>query len=198
MEIEPRPAQPPAPITDADREVAAEALQDACGTGRLTLEEFSERVRAVWAADSRDQVAAAIADIAVVPPVGTTRTVSTVVGVLGDQRRIGRWRLPARLRAFTLLGQVHLDLRSVVVSDPVVEITAVALLGDVRIEVPEGVEVELRGFELLGDRELRLAPVARRPGTPLIRIRAYALLGDVQVRSAPPGQEPASRSWWHW
>lgn len=38
-------------------------------------------------------------------------------------------------------------------------------------EVPEGVEAEPSGLEVLGDRELRLAPVARRAGTPLIRVR---------------------------
>lgn len=196
MEIEPRPEQPPVPITDADREVASELLQNACGSGRLTLEEFSDRVGAVWAAESREQIEAAIAGIAAAPPVGATKTVSTVVGVLGDQRRSGRWRLPAKLRGFTLLGDVNLDLRSVVVSDPLIEITLTAMLGDVKITVPEGVEVDLRGFEILGDRELRLAPVPRRPGTPLIRVRAYALLGDVKVRSAPPGEEVQQRSRW--
>jgi hypothetical protein len=197
MEIEPRPAQPPAQITDAEREAASELLQNACGSGRLTLEEFSDRVGAVWVAERREQLEAATAGIAAAPPVGATKTVSTVIGMLGDQRRIGRWRLPAKLRTFTMLGDVHLDLRSVVVADPVIEITSVAIMGDLQIDVPEGVEVELRGFEVMGDRELRLAPVPRRPGTPLIRVRAYALMGDVHVTSAPPGQDITSRSWWH-
>jgi hypothetical protein len=59
-----------------------------------------------------------------------------------------------------------------------------------------GVEVELTGFDVLGDRELRLAPVPRRPGTPLIRIRAHGLLGDVYVRTPAGGEEPPS--WWSW
>ncbi len=197
VDIEPRPAQPPAPITDADRDAASGVLQEACATGRLTLAEFSDRVGAVWAADTAAQLAATTADIAPAPPVGTTRTVTSVLGILGDQRRLGRWRLPGRLRGFTLLGNLHLDLRQVVVSDPVIEISVLTILGDVQIEVPEGVEVELRGFELLGDRELHLAPVPRRPGTPLLRIRAYALLGDVAVRSAPLEGDVRSRTWWH-
>ena len=50
--------------------------------------------------------------------------------------------------------------------------------------MPDGVEVELGGFDLMGDRELRLAPVPRVPGTPLIRVKAYTLMGDVKVRSS--------------
>jgi hypothetical protein len=70
----------------------------------------------------------------------------------------------------------------------------VALLGNFYLAVPEGVDVELTGFDLLGDRELRLAPVARRSGMPLIRVRAYGLLGDVTVRTPYEGEEPPS--WW--
>jgi hypothetical protein len=186
VEIEPRPAQPPVPISDAERDAAAHVLQEACATGRLTLTEFSDRVGAVWAADTAARLAATTADIAPAPAVGSTPTVTWVVGILGDQRRRGRWRLPARLRGFALLGNLRLDLREVVVSDAVVEMTLVTILGNIKIEVPEGVEAELHGFGLLGGRELRLAPVPRRPGTPLLRIRAYALLGDVEVKSARP------------
>ena len=48
-----------------------------------------------------------------------------------------------------------------------VDISAATLFGNLTVDVPEGVEVELTGFDVLGDRELRLAPVPRRPGTPL-------------------------------
>ena len=64
------------------------------------------------------------------------------------------------------------------------------------MDVPEGVEVELTGFDVLGDRELRLAPVPRRPGTAFIRIRAHGLLGDVYVRTPAEGEKPPS--WWSW
>lgn len=40
----------PEPISDGDRERVAERLQQACGDGRITLEEFSVRVGAAWAA----------------------------------------------------------------------------------------------------------------------------------------------------
>ncbi len=196
VEMEPRPEPPPAPPTQADREAAAERLADAAGDGRLTLQEFSDRVGVVWGSDDRAELERATADIARAPAVGSTRTVSTVVSIMGDQRRSGRWRLPAKVRGWCLMGDIHLDLRSVVCAEPEVEITTWTLMGDLHVVVPDGVEVELRGFDLLGDRELRLAPVPRVAGTPLIRIKAYTMMGDVTVRSDGVAESvPGWRRW---
>jgi hypothetical protein len=184
------------PVTQADREEAVETLQHAAGDGRLPLNEFSERVGTALTAQARDQLEAATAGLKPAPPVGSTRTVSSVVTFFGHRRQTGRWRLPTTLRARALFGDLYLDLREVIVHDDVVDISAATLFGNLTVDVPEGVEVELTGFDVLGDRELRLAPVPRRPGTPLIRVRAHGLLGDVYVRTPGEGEKPPS--WWTW
>lgn len=194
----PRPPSPPPvvpaqhrparSISDQDRERAAELLQRACGEGRLTLEEFSDRVGTVWAA--RDSAELDQATAGLTPPlVGTPASARTLINILGDERRVGRWRLPRRLRIFSLIGDWKLDLRGALVDenavvDGLVEITHYTVLGDIRVIVPEGVEVELAGMVLIGDRKLELAAVPLRPGTPRIRLRVFGLLGDVTVRSA--------------
>jgi hypothetical protein len=195
MDIEPVREDPDRAPTEPEREAAAERLADAAGDGRLTLEEFADRVGAVWAADRWAALERATAGI-VTPVVGSTHTVANVVSVMGDQWRTGRWRLPARLRGWAVMGDIVLDLRSAICSDPEIEITAFALMGDVDILVPDGVEVEVTGFTLMGDKEIRLAPVARIPGTPLIRVRAYAVMGDVTVGSA--GVAADVRGWRRW
>jgi hypothetical protein len=195
MELEPRPERPPAAVTDADREAAAERLVDAAGAGRLTLTEFSDRVAAVWAAETTGQLTEATTGIELPPRVGTTKTVSRVVTVMGDARRAGRWRLPRRLSARSVMGDVHLDLTSVVCAEPEVELRLMSLMGDLEVVLPDGIEVELTGFDVMGDRELVLAPVPRAPGTPLIRIRAHAVMGDVLVRSAGAAYE-RREGWW--
>jgi len=172
------------------------ALQRAAGDGRLPLQEFSERVGTALTAETRDQLETATAGLQTAPAVGSTRAVSSIVTFFGHRRQVGRWRLPGALRARRLFGDIYLDLREAIVNDDVVEISAVTLLGNLCVDVPEGVEVELTGFDVLGDRELRLAPVPRRSGTPLIRIRAHGLLGDVYVRTPTDGEEPPS--WWRW
>jgi Domain of unknown function (DUF1707)/Cell wall-active antibiotics response 4TMS YvqF len=197
MELEPRPERPPAAVADADREAAAERLVDAAGAGRLTLSEFSDRVGAVWAAETTVQLTAATAGIELPPPVGTTKTVSRVVSVMGDTRRAGRWRLPRRLSAWSVMGDVHLDLTSVVCAEPEVELRLTSVMGDVEVLLPDGIEVELTGFDVMGDRDLVLAPVPRAPGTPLIRVRAHAVMGDVLVRSAGAAFE-RRKGWRRW
>lgn len=195
MDIEPR-AVPPDPVpTDAEREAAAAVLRDAVGSGLLTLDEFSDRVGVVWAAERHDEIERATAGLAPTPVVGT-RTVSTVVAVLGDQRHGGRLRLPGLLRVFSLLGDVHLDIGAVVSVEETIEIQVWSLAGDLHVRVPDGFEVEVAGFNLLGDREVRLAPVPVISGAPLIRITVYGLLGDVSVRSASEGARvPGWRRW---
>jgi len=184
------------PVTQADREAVVVALQRAAGDGRLPLQDFGERVGTALAAETRDQLDTATAGLAAAPPDGPARTVSSVVTLFGSRRQAGRWRLPAVLRARALFGDIHLDLREAVIGGEMAEISATALFGNLCVDVPEGVEVELTGFDVLGDRELRLAPVPTRPGAPLIRIRAHALAGDVYVRT-PAGEEKPP-SWWSW
>jgi Predicted membrane protein len=191
MEIEAHPPGVPRPVTDEDRQTAADVLQRACGDGRLTLEEFSDRVGAVWAADGTDQVAAATAGLEQPAPVGSGRTVRHVINVVGEQRLRGRWRLPGRLRVVNLVGEVDLDLCEVVVGqtlpDNVIDITVFSLIGEVNVTVPEGIEVDVSGFVLIGERDIRLAPVPRRVGTPLIRLHLLGLVGEVTVCSRPAG-----------
>lgn len=184
------------PVTQADREDAVEQLRHAAGDGRLPLNELSERVGTALTADTWHQLEAAIAGLKAAPLVGSTRTVSSIVTYFGHRRQAGRWRLPSALRARALFGDIYLDLRDVTVHDDVVDISVIALFGNLTVDVPEGVEVELTGFDVLGDRELRLAPVPRRPGTPLIRIRARGLCGDTYVRTPAEGEKPPS--WWSW
>ena len=79
---------------------------------------------------------------------------------------------------------MYLDLTSVVCAESEVELRLTSVMGDVEVLLPDGVEVELTGFDVMGDRDLVLAPVPRVPGTPLIRVRAHAVMGDVLVRSS--------------
>ncbi len=85
---------------------------------------------------------------------------STLFSVIGDIRRRGRWSLRSRTTAVRLIGDVELDLRGALISgDDEITINAFGLIGDAVVIAPEGVEVELTGFSLLGDRKIDLAPV---------------------------------------
>ncbi|WP_154676786.1 DUF1707 SHOCT-like domain-containing protein [Parafrankia discariae] len=178
---------PSAPITDADRQATADQLRAACGDGRLTLDEFSERVGKAWAAQTAQELARAGAGI-VPPRVGVQRSSSTIFNILGDGRRLGRWRMPRRTVIVNVLGDWTLDLRGALmdeqaVTDGVLDILYISLIGDLTISVPDGMEVGMSGLVVLGDQHLELAVVSERPGTPRLRLRLAGLIGDVRVSS---------------
>lgn len=195
--MQPEPQPPALRISDTDREQAAEFLQRACGDGRLTLEEFSVRVGAVWAADTSAELALATEGLVAPPPVGT-QTVERVVNVFGESRRAGRWRLPRALRVTNAFGSCVLDLREAVVGAEAIAHNSVSIygtcaFGEVRVIVPEGVEVDLGGANVFGSRSIRLAPVARVAGTPVVEVRINVWFGEVSVRSAGPSAGSALR-----
>lgn len=181
MTVAPQPS--PEPL-DAERRAAQARLETAVGEGRLTLDEFTDRCGRVWSADTPAEIARTLDDLPV-PVVGqTAASSSTLVSMIGDIRRRGRWPLRQRTRAWLVIGDVALDLRGALITDDTVEIEVYNLIGDVEVVVPEGVEIELTGLTLLGDRRVELAPVPRVPGTPTVRVRVMSLIGDATVRSA--------------
>ena len=54
-------------------------------------------------------------------------------------------------------------------------------MGQQRVIVPEGVEVEVTGFVLMGDRRVKVTPVLPRPGVPRLHIRVIGMMGEVRV-----------------
>jgi hypothetical protein len=185
------PAVPGQPISDPDRERAAEVLQRACGEGRLTLEEFTVRVGAVWAADTSQELEKATAGLAVAPMVGVGPPVEKIVAVFSENKRRGRWRLGNRLRTVTVFGSTLIDLRELETSAEVLEIDGRCVFSELKVIVPEGVEVELSGATVFASRKLRLAAVPRLPGTPLVRVRVSAIFADVEVKSQGPNSGTA-------
>jgi hypothetical protein len=117
------------------------------------------------------------------------RTPGNVVNVLGDVR-LSASELPRRVG--TVLGNIRIDLRDLRSSDERVELDLWTVLGDIDVILPEGVDGELEGFAVLGNRRVELAPVPRTPGTPRVVVRAHVVLGDLRLRSLAPG-EPVSR-----
>ena len=153
------------------------------GVGVLTLEKFVCRADIAYGATSPDQLAVAIQDLPAAPIVGTRKSVKWLVGLFGDEKRSGPWRADDVITAVNIFGDVAIDLRGAYVKSDEVLIRFWGLFGDAKVTVPEGVEVDLSGFCLFGDRKLEVAPLPRIPGTPRIRVIAYSLFGDAIVRS---------------
>jgi hypothetical protein len=55
-------------------------------------------------------------------------------------------------------------------------------MGGSTITVPQGVEVDMGGFALLGGDDLDVETPSPGPGAPVVRVRAYSLMGGNTVR----------------
>jgi class 3 adenylate cyclase len=181
---------PPAQlVSEAERDQTVTLLREHVVVGRLTLDEFSERVGLALAAHTRADLSAAMAAL---PTLATPQEESTrrrvrrrFVAVMSGSEAKGRWRVGGRTTAVAVMGGCDIDLRRAEIDGPEVVITAVAFWGGVSIIVPEGFEVELEGFSFMGGRNLRLRDVARVPGSPRIRVRGFAIMGGIDVKSRP-------------
>ncbi|SFL23590.1 DUF1707 SHOCT-like domain-containing protein [Geodermatophilus ruber] len=180
--------------SDADREATVTRLQTAVGEGRIDLHEFGERAGAAYAAVSTAELDALVADLpADAPPpveIVGTRMPETMTSVFGDIRVEGTAYVPRQ--ASTVFGDVRLDLRNLRTDADRIELVLGTVFGDVDVIVAEGVDAELSGWTVFGDKKTQLAPVPRLAGTPRVVVRARTLFGDLRLRSLAPG-ESASR-----
>lgn len=185
--------QPPAVrASDAEREELVARLQRALGEGRLDLDEFGQRAAAAYAAVTTAELAELVADLPAdaraVEIVGT-RAPEVQTSVFGDIKLSGP---SVPLRATTVFGDVRMDLRGLRTDADRLDLYLSTVFGDVDVVVAEGVDAQIQGRTVLGDRKVDLAAVPRVAGTPRIVVHARTVFGDLKLRSLAPG-ESASR-----
>jgi hypothetical protein len=168
-------------IADADRDRAVAELREHAVAGRLTLEEFAERVDQAYAARTRAELDVVQRDLPAAP--ATTASARRFgLAVMGGMNWRGRIRLPERSTVVALMGGANIDLRRAHIEAPEVTIRAWAIMGGINVTLPPNVEADLDGFSLMGGR----SDQTRTPPHPAarVRIRAYSLMGGVNVRTA--------------
>jgi hypothetical protein len=177
--------------SDADREALVARLQKALAEGRLDLDEFGQRAGAAYTAVTTAELAQLVADLPADPPAEIVgrRTAETVSSYFGDIKVSGP---TAPTRATTVFGDVRLDLRGLRTGTARLDLHLGTVFGDVEVIVAEGVDAQLEGRTVFGDRKVDLAPVPRVAGTPLVVVHARSVFGDLKLRSLAPG-ESASR-----
>jgi hypothetical protein len=169
--------------SDAEREEAILRLHDACGEGRLSLDEFSDRAKAVYSSRTRAQLVPLTVDLPRTQGAASNQraTKRVTFSLLSDIKRKGRWRIDGETTAISVLGSCTLDLRKAIIQGHDVIINAYVLLGAVKIIVPPGIQVELEGFTILGTRDSKLDDEDVVPGAPIVRVRGLTVLGAVNV-----------------
>ncbi len=176
--------------SDAEREHVCSLLREASVEGRLTLDEFSQRVDRALAGRTRADLAAVTSDLPAVRP--AREPVRTSVAVLSSVDRRGFWRVGEQSSVVAVMGSCKLDLRGALIAGPVTTIEAVVVMGSLEVIVPEGVEVELEGGSFMGSRTLELAGGPPPIGAPVVRITGMSIMGTVTVRDSPTLRERPS------
>jgi hypothetical protein len=192
--VEPAPSSPPQylgeaaeRVSDSERDHVVTLLRDHLALGRLTLDEFSERTGSALAARTRGDLDAVLADLPVtpetLPQVARRRARRWIVAVMGQSESKGRWRPGEHTSVVAVMGECNMDLRRAEIDGPEVVITAVSIMGSVDIVVPEGIDVELTGLSIMGQRSHKVRDVPILRGSPRILVRAFPIMGEVKVRS---------------
>ncbi len=174
--------------SEDEREGTIASLRDAVTSSRLTLEEFGERVGAALVAKTRGDLTELVADLPA--PVVTLhprrRRTRVTAAFIAHVVRRGRLRLGRRSTVLSVLADVDYDLRDAVVEVGQSAVTVLAMLGNVDVYVPEGIDVQVSGLSLLGHRRDWGRDVAAGEG-PSVHVRVLGFGGTVDVWRVPPG-----------
>jgi Domain of unknown function (DUF1707)/Cell wall-active antibiotics response 4TMS YvqF len=182
--------------SDADRDRAASVLNEAMAQGRLTPEEHSDRLDAIYAAKTHADLVPVLDDLpamsaAVAPATGqgAVRPAATgrrLVAVFGGISTKGRWHPEPLTRILAVFGGAELDLREAVLPGREITIDAVAVFGGVSITVPPEMRVIDTGSAIMGGRDISGETTeSGGPDVPVLRITGTCVFGGVDVKRKP-------------
>jgi len=181
-----QPDKQPILASDAERDQSVELLRGAVVEGRLTLEEFSQRVELAQRARTDSELAQLSRDLpartggqALEPAAERHRALCSRIS------RSGPLSLPARSAYSAICGTIDLDLREARLSSDVTDVDVFNLCGTVTVIVPDGIEVTVDGGGAFASQVID--PPASPPvaGAPKLRIHARGPGGTLYVRSHP-------------
>jgi hypothetical protein len=169
-------------ISDAERERAVRTLGEHHAVGRLTYDEFVERMDRAYDARTHEQLDVLTADLPEAPPTqAQPQKRRWLVSVMGGNARAEDVARDETV-IVDVMGGSDLDLRDASFPAGEATVTAIAVMGGSTIWVPDGARVELSGFALMGGNSNRV-PAAATSSGPLIRVKGWSLMGGIDVRS---------------
>jgi hypothetical protein len=181
-------------VSDADRERAAVALREHLLAGRLTLEEFSERVetalRATYSAELT-RVQDDLPEVFIATAGSRRKPARFTTALLGHVARRGRLRLRGWAIAASAFGDLDFDLREATIDRRRTVVTVFAAFGNVDVYVPEGVNADVGGITVFGHRR-DWGHDGGGPDAPAIHIRVFGFAGTIDVWRVPSDMRGSS------
>lgn len=142
--------------SDADRDRVVDVLRVAAGDGRLTADEFDERVGAALSSRTLGELAALTADLVAAPagPGGRTPALASAKDAIridqrgGSVRRTGRWTVPRWLEVRSSWCDVVLDFTDAMITHDTLEIDMNVRGGSLTLVVGSGIVVEADSLKI--------------------------------------------------
>ncbi|MFD3492616.1 DUF1707 domain-containing protein [Streptomyces sp. NPDC058690] len=174
------PEDPLSQISEDDRDMAVQRLQDAYTEGHISHEEMDVRLDQALTANTHSELVSALASL----PAENAGATSTIAAAGGRIRRRGTWRVPRSVKAESAFGRVHLDLSRAVFEHSVVDIELQLGTGRAKSTVPRDAIVDVEDLRT-GWKDSRYKTRRRsRPGGPRIRISGTMGFGRLKIRHA--------------
>jgi Domain of unknown function (DUF1707)/Cell wall-active antibiotics response 4TMS YvqF len=175
-------------VSDTDRERAVASLREHLSAGRLTLDEFTERVEEAYAARTSAELERVGRELPAAAPARARRGRKWLtLSVFSHIVRRGRWRVPKLALVVSFFGDIDLDLREAEADGPQATILVLTHFGNVDVFVPEAVEVDTTGIAIFGHSRDWGSELPPTPGTPLLRVWSLGLFGTTDVWRVPRG-----------
>jgi Domain of unknown function (DUF1707)./Predicted membrane protein (DUF2154). len=179
--------------SDAERDEVVVRLRDASVEGRLTLEEFTERMTTAYDARTHAELDVLVHDLpARAAPERQAPARRWIISLMGNASRRGRWRVGKRTFVICSMGNATVDLRDAIIAGPEVSIHVLVSMGNMTILVPDGVDVELSVIPFMGNR-MDMTRSEFKQGAPLVRISGLVSMGNLFVRTARGSRRELSR-----
>jgi hypothetical protein len=175
---------------DADRSKAIVTLRDATVEGRLTLDEFADRVQRAELARTDTELAEIVADL---PSAGAADEPVKHGAWFSRLTRSGRWELAAKSKVLSVCGTIDLDLGQATLHGAETVMHVRNVFGTVTILVPRGVRVSVDGGGAFGSRDVELPDTGPVGDAPRLRIITSGVGGTLRVKTSRervgPGQQ---------
>ncbi|WP_341865397.1 DUF1707 SHOCT-like domain-containing protein [Kitasatospora cheerisanensis] len=182
----------------AERDAAADRLQQAYAEERISREEMEQRLQQALTAATRAELDLVTADLPAGRP-AEDDSAATIATAGGRIVRRGPWRVPRKLTVASAFGKVRLDLSHAIIDHPVVDIELGLGFGRATITVPHNATVDVDGVQG-GWQDVRYrpprypAPAARSSGSPAPPASAASASATRAPAERPQSPEVSSRS----
>ena len=187
------------PIGEAERDVVVGRIRRAMVDDLIPFDEIDARFEAIYAADTRAELAVVTSDLPQLPPPTAAPQHHPVApkhfSVFGEIKKGGDMAVDGDVSYRSVFGSVVVDLSAACAVSDGATITANSVFGEVSVIVPDGYRVAVDARSVFGSSADALSPPL--PGSATIQVKVASVFGETKVYSLSRVPEGALRRVWN-